>query len=65
MDWQSYAGTWTWTISPKMVNNLTGSYTRMYDTSNSGINPSKRRKRDLLLAIHHRRRPAPYARLLD
>lgn len=35
--WQSYAGTYTWTISPKVVNNLTGSYVRMYDTSDSGL----------------------------
>ena len=38
VNWQSYAGTWTWTINPTMVNNLTGSYTRMYDHSNSGLN---------------------------
>ena len=38
VNWQSYAGTWTWTINPRMVNNLTGSYTRMFDHSNSGIN---------------------------
>ena len=36
-DWQSYSGTWTWTISPTVVNSLTGSYSRMYDSSNSGL----------------------------
>ena len=36
-DWQSYASTYTWTITPRMVNSLTGSYVRMYDTSNSGL----------------------------
>ncbi len=35
--WQSYAGTWTWTINPHMVNSFTGSYSRMYDSSNSGL----------------------------
>jgi hypothetical protein len=38
VDWQSYAGTWTWTINPRMVNNLTASYTRMFATSGTGIN---------------------------
>lgn len=38
VNWQSYAGTWTWTINPHMVNNVTGSYTRMFDHSNSGLN---------------------------
>jgi hypothetical protein len=38
VNWQSYAGTWTWTINPHIVNNITGSYTRMFDHSNSGIN---------------------------
>ena len=37
VNWQSYAGTWSWTISPHIVNNMTGSYSRMYDTSNSGL----------------------------
>lgn len=35
--WQSYAGTWTWTVSPKIVNNFTFTYSRLYDTSNSGL----------------------------
>ncbi len=35
--WQSYAGTYTWTINPHIVNSLTGSYVRLYDTSNSGL----------------------------
>lgn len=35
--WQSYAGTWTWTINPQTVNNFTFSYSRLYDHSNSGI----------------------------
>lgn len=35
--WQSYAGTWTWTINPHMVNNFTGTYSRLYDYSNSGL----------------------------
>jgi hypothetical protein len=35
--WQSYAGTWTWTISPTMINNFTGTYSRLFDTSNSGL----------------------------
>jgi len=35
--WQSYAGTWVWTINPKMVNNFTASYSRLYDNSNSGL----------------------------
>ncbi|HLV86203.1 MAG TPA: carboxypeptidase regulatory-like domain-containing protein [Candidatus Sulfotelmatobacter sp.] len=35
--WQSYAGTWTWTINPKVVNNFTFSYSRLFDTSNSGL----------------------------
>jgi Carboxypeptidase regulatory-like domain len=35
--WQSYAGTWTWTINPQMVNNFTGTYSRLYDNSNSGL----------------------------
>lgn len=35
--WQSYAGTWTWTINPHTVNNFTFSYSRLYDTSNSGL----------------------------
>jgi hypothetical protein len=35
--WQSYAGTWTWTASPKIVNSLTGSYSRLYDHSDSGL----------------------------
>jgi hypothetical protein len=37
VNWQSYAGTWAWTISPTLVNSFTGSYNRMYDTSNSGL----------------------------
>src|SRR5579871_1118719 len=37
VDWQSYAGTWTWTLSPHVVNNFTVAYSRMYDTSNSGL----------------------------
>jgi hypothetical protein len=35
--WQSYAGSWTWTINPHTVNNFTFSYSRLYDTSNSGL----------------------------
>ena len=35
--WQSYAGTWTWTINPHIVNSFTGSYSRLYDNSNSGL----------------------------
>jgi hypothetical protein len=35
--WQNYSGTWTWTISPHVVNNLTGSFNRLYDHSNSGL----------------------------
>lgn len=35
--WQSYSATWTWTINPKIVNNFTASYSRLYDTSNSGL----------------------------
>ena len=35
--WQSYAGTWTWTINPHTVNNFTATYSRLYDTSNSGL----------------------------
>ena len=38
VDWQNYAGTWTWTINPSIVNNFTASYSRMYDISNSGLN---------------------------
>lgn len=37
VNWQSYAGTWAWTISPTLVNSFTSSYNRMYDTSNSGL----------------------------
>ena len=36
-DWQSYSGTWTWTINTHIVNNATVSYSRMYDSSNSGL----------------------------
>ncbi len=36
-NWQNYAGTWTWTINPHVVNNLTADYSRMYDSSNSGM----------------------------
>jgi len=35
--WQSYAGTWTYTFNPNVVNTVTGSYSRLYDHSNSGI----------------------------
>ena len=35
--WQSYAGTWTWTINPHIVNNFTGTYSRLYVYSNSGL----------------------------
>lgn len=35
--WQSYAGTWAWTINPHMVNNFTATYSRLYDNSNSGL----------------------------
>jgi hypothetical protein len=35
--WQSYAGTWTWNINPHTVNNFTGTYSRLYDYSNSGL----------------------------
>jgi hypothetical protein len=41
--WQSYAGTWTWTISPHMVNNFTGTYSRLYDYSNSGLEANGKR----------------------
>jgi hypothetical protein len=34
--YQNYSGTWTWTVSPRIVNNVTFAYTRMYDNSNSG-----------------------------
>lgn len=37
VDWQSYAGTWTWQLNTHMVNNFTASYARMYDSSNSGL----------------------------
>jgi hypothetical protein len=37
VNWQDYAGTWTWTINPHIVNNVTSSYSRMYDSSNSGL----------------------------
>jgi len=36
-DWQNYGGTWTWTINPHMVNTVTGAYSRMYNSSNSGL----------------------------
>jgi hypothetical protein len=35
--WQSYAGTWTWTVNPHIVNNFTFTYSRLYDYSNSGL----------------------------
>jgi len=35
--WQSYSGTYTWTLSPRIVNNLTGSYSRLFDNSGSGL----------------------------
>jgi hypothetical protein len=35
--WQSYAGTWTYTVNSHIVNSFTGSYARMYDSSNSGL----------------------------
>jgi hypothetical protein len=41
--WQSYAGTWTWTINPKVVNNFTFSYSRLYDSSNSGLKANGQR----------------------
>jgi Carboxypeptidase regulatory-like domain len=41
--WQSYAGTWTWTINPHMVNNFTGTYSRLYDYSNSGLEANGKR----------------------
>ena len=37
VDWQNYGATWTWTINPHIVNSLNGAYSRMYDTSNSGL----------------------------
>jgi hypothetical protein len=37
VNWQSYAGNYTWTISPSIVNNLNFSYSRMFDQSNSGL----------------------------
>jgi len=35
--WQSYAGTWTWTLNPHIVNNATVGYSRLFDVSNSGL----------------------------
>jgi hypothetical protein len=37
VNWQNYGGNWTWTISPHIVNTLNGAYSRMYDSSNSGL----------------------------
>jgi len=37
VNWQSYAGNYTWTISPSIVNNINLSYSRMFDQSNSGL----------------------------
>jgi len=37
VNWQNYAGTYTWTLNPHMVNNLTGSYSRMFSTSDTGL----------------------------
>lgn len=37
VNWQNYGATWAWTISPTIVNNLSGAYTRMYDSSDSGL----------------------------
>lgn len=36
-NWQNYSGTWTWTISPTIVNSYTSSYSRMFDNSHSGL----------------------------
>jgi hypothetical protein len=41
--WQSYAGTWTWSINPHIVNNFTGTYSRLYDYSNSGLEANGKR----------------------
>jgi hypothetical protein len=41
--WQSYSGTWSWTINPHMVNNFTGTYSRLYDYSNSGLEANGKR----------------------
>ncbi|MBS1852731.1 MAG: carboxypeptidase regulatory-like domain-containing protein [Acidobacteria bacterium] len=35
--WHNYNGSYTWTISPNIVNNLVGAYTKMNSTSVSGI----------------------------
>jgi hypothetical protein len=37
VDYQNYAGTWTDTINPHVVNTVTGHYSRMFDTSSSGL----------------------------
>jgi hypothetical protein len=37
VNWQNYGATWTWTINPHIVNNLNGAFTRMYDSSSSGL----------------------------
>ena len=37
VNWQNYGATWTWTINPHIVNSLNGAFTRMYDSSNSGL----------------------------
>lgn len=37
VNWQNYSGTWTRTINPHIVNNVTSFYSRMYDHSNSGL----------------------------
>ena len=37
MNWQNYSGTWTRTINPHIVNNVTSFYSRMFDHSNSGL----------------------------
>ena len=39
-DWQNYAANYTWTISPSIVNNLVGAYTRLNSTSVSGLRDS-------------------------
>jgi hypothetical protein len=35
--WQNHSGTYTWIISPSVVNNLVGAYTRLNSTSISGL----------------------------
>jgi hypothetical protein len=37
VNWQNYGANWTWTVNPHIVNTLNGAYTRMYDSSDSGL----------------------------